>query len=311
MAGKEALDPEVKQYLKLVRSRPPAHLLSIEELRHDIDSIKKHYPPEPVKKIEEIAITGPAGKIRVRLYTPDGKGPFQPVVFYHGGGWSIGSLDSHEGVCTALTNRSGAKVFSIDYRLAPENPFPAAVEDSYAALKYVSANALSLDIDSDKLVVVGDSSGGNLAAVVSIKAKEENGPKIVLQVLIYPATNMKDLDTPSYKRFGEGYDLDKGMIMKFLDCYVPDKSNLADPRISPALSKDLKGLPPALFIAAECDPLKDDGKRFAEKLKTAGVPVKYSLYKGVIHGFVSFTTFHAAQKAIKEIADAISSCPRS
>ena len=298
----EALDPQVAQYLKAVRSRPPAYLLSVEELRRDIDQIKKYYPPEPVKNIKDILINGPDGKIAIRIYTPGGKGPFTPVVFYHGGGWSIGSLNSHEGICASLANKAKAAVFSVNYRLAPEDPFPAAVDDCYAALEYVNDNAASFNADPGRMIVMGDSAGGNLAAVVSMKAKEEGGPKIALQVLVYPATNMKDLVTSSYKRFGKGYDLDKKMIAKFRDLYILNKKDIVDPRASPFFAKDLKGLPPTLLITAECDPLRDDGKKFASKLKKAGVPVKYIMYKGVIHGFLSFTTFHVAQKALSEIA---------
>jgi len=301
----DMIDPQVKQYLKLVRSKPPAYLLSIKELRRDIDKIKKYYPPESVKSIKNILIDGPAGKITIRIYTPEGRGPFPPVIFYHGGGWSIGSLDSHEGICAALANKAKAVVFSVDYRLAPEDPFPAAVDDCYAAFEYVNDNAASFHVDPNRIVVMGDSAGGNLAAVVSIKAQKDKGPKIALQILVYPATNMKNLDTPSYRRFGKGYDVDKEMIDKFIDCYVPNKKELADPGVSPFLAKDLKNLPPTLLITAEYDPLRDDGRKFASKLKKAGVPVKYSMYKGVIHGFLSFTTFHAAQKALAEIADSI------
>ena len=193
-------------------------------------------------------------------------------------------------------------MLSVDYRLAPENGFPAALDDCYSALKYAANEASALNADPNCIAVMGDSAGGNLAAAVSIKAKNEFGPRIAFQILVYPVTNLLHLDTYSYRLFGKGYDLDREMIEMFRSYYMPDKKDWGNPSASPALAKCLKGLPPTLLITAEFDPLRDDGKRFAEKLKKAGVPVKCSLYKGVIHGFLSFTTFRASQKAFDEIA---------
>lgn len=300
----EYLDPEVAAYLKHVRSRPPVHLLSIEELRRDIDKLRDAYPPKPVGKVENTEIPGPGGKIPVRIYTPKGNGPFPLVVFYHGGGWCIGSLDSHDSLCAELTNRIPAIVFSVGYRLAPEHAFPAAVDDCYAALKYAAKNSARLNAKINYLAVMGDSAGATLAAAVSLKSKEEPGPHIDLQILAYPATNLSSTDSESYRLFGKGYDLDKEEIEMFRTHYMPDKKGWTNPCASPALAKDLKGMPPALIITAEFDPLRDDGKEFAERLKKSGVPVKHSLYKGVIHGFLSFVTFSTAQAAFNEIRDA-------
>jgi len=297
------MDPQVAEYLRTVRSHPSAHLHSIEKLRLDLDKLRDYYPPEPVKKIDNINIAGPAGNIPLRIYTPEGKGPFPPVIFYHGGGWCIGSVNGYDSVCTALANKIPAVVFSVGYRLAPEDPFPAAVEDCYAALEYVAKNSASFNTNPDRLVVMGDSAGGNLAAVISIKAKEENGPRIKQQILIYPAANLSCLDIGSYRLYGKDYDLDKEMIEKFRSYYVPHEKDWTSPYVSPGLAKNLKGLPPTFMITAEFDPLRDDGKEFAERLKKAGVAIKHSLYKGVIHGFLSFTTFHAAQKAFDEIRE--------
>lgn len=297
------LHPDVAKYLQVVRSRPSAHTLSIEELRRDIDKLRDVYSPEPVHKIEDRCIPGPAGNIRVRIYTPEGNGPFPLIVFYHGGGWCIGSLNGYDGICASLTNRIPAIVLSADYRMAPENTFPAAVEDCYAALEYAAKYATTFNVDPRRIAVMGDSAGANLAAAISIKARENNSPKIAFQILVYPATNLFKLDTESYRLFGKGYDLDSEMVEMFRSYYTPDKEDRKNPYASPALAKDLKGLPPTLLITAEFDPLRDDGKIFAEKLKKACVPVKYRLYKGTIHGFLSFITFEAAQKAFNEIAD--------
>lgn len=302
---KDYTDPEIAGYLKHVRSRPPAHLLSIKQLRKDIDKLRDVYPPKPVGKIEDLKIDGPAGKIPVRIYTPEGKGPFHPLVFYHGGGWCIGSIDGYDNICAELTNRVPAVVFSIDYRLAPEHHFPAAVDDCYAALKYIANNSSRFNAEAGRLAVMGDSAGATLAAAVSLKSKAENGPRIALQILVYPATDLSRNDSESYRLFGKDYDLDKELIEIFKTHYMPDKKEWINPYASPLLAKDFKGLPPALIMTAEFDPLRDDGAEFAKKLEEAGVPVKYSLYKGVIHGFLSFVTFHSAQRAFDEISQTL------
>ena len=189
------LCPEVAEYLKAVRSRPPAHLLSIKELRRDIDKLRDFYPPEPVHKVEDRDIPGLAGKIRVRIYTPEGKGPFPLAVFYHGGGWCIGSLNGYDGICAIIANKIPAVVLSVDYRLAPENSYPAAFDDCYSALKYAADAASTLNADPSRIAVMGDSAGANLAAVVSLKSKLESGPRINLQILVYPATNLSRMDS--------------------------------------------------------------------------------------------------------------------
>ena len=216
-------------------------------------------------------------------------------------------MNGYDNVCAALANRIPAVIFSTGYRLAPEDPFPAAVDDCHAALEYIAKNAGRFNADPGRLAVRGDSAGANLAAGMSLKSKEEGGPRIALQVLIYPATDISRMMSVSYLLFGNGYDLDIGLIKKFRLNYLPDKRDWLDPRASPALAKDFEGLPPALVITAEFDPLRDDGKEFADKLKRSGVPVRYSMYKGVIHGFLSFTTFTTAQKAFDEISSAFKS----
>lgn len=302
----EDLDTEVAGYLRHVRSRPPAHLLSIAELRRDIDRLKDFYPPRPVGAVENIEIPGPAGKIPLRIYIPEGKGPFTPVVYFHGGGWCIGSLDSCAGACAELAYRIPAVVFSAGYRLAPEHPFPAAVDDCYAALKYAAAHAARFGASPERLAVMGDSAGGNLAAVICLKSAREGGPHIDKEVLIYPATDLSRNDFLSYRLFGKGYDLDREMIGMFESNYLRGGQDRTDPYVSPALAEGLESLPPTLIIAAEYDPLRDDATEFTDKLKKAGVSVKCSVYKGVIHGFTSFTSFRAAQKAFDEIMDFLS-----
>lgn len=296
------LDPEVAEYIKSVRSRPPAHGLPVEKLRKDLDRLSVIYPPEEVAQTRDFSIPGPSCEIPVRLYRPSGKGPFPKVVFYHGGGWAIGSIEGYSNLCSAIANNVPALVFVPGYRLAPENPFPAAVEDCYAALKYAEKYDDDFCMKSSGITVMGDSAGGNLAAVMSLKSKRESGPKISLQVLIYPATNLSRLSLPSYRRFGKDYDLDNEMIKKYRAIYLPRRKDWKDPYASPGLADDLGGMPDTIILTSEFDPLRDDGAEFASRLRKSGVKVDYIMYKGVIHGFMSFTGFAIAQKAIKELA---------
>lgn len=241
--------------------------------------------PAPVAKIENREIPGPAGKIPVRIYTPEGPGPFPVLVYFHGGGWVICSLDTHEPVCRALTAGAGCVTVSVDYRLAPEHKFPAAPNDSYAATKWVADNAASLNCNPAHLAVGGDSSGGNLAAVVCLMARERGGPKIAFQLLIYPATD-SSFEQASHRELAEGYFLTRSRMMWFYGHYLTDQDKL-NPYACPLRANDLKGLPPALVITAEFDPLRDEGEDYGRRLRAAGVPVTVSRYDGTIHGFIS------------------------
>ena len=258
-------------------------------------------PPEMLEKparIENRKIPGPAGEIPVRIYTPEGKGPFPILVFYHGGGWVICDLDTHDGPCRYLTNHARCVTVSVDYRLAPEHKFPAGVEDCWAALKWVAANAASLNGDPKRIAVGGDSAGGNLSAVIAQLARDAAGPKLVFQLLIYPATEA-ELDTYSHKTFRD-YFLTAESIKWFWGHYLRTDADRKDPRAAPALTKDLKGLPPALVITAEFDPLRDEGEAYGERLRAAGVPVTITRYDGMIHGFYSL--YHVLDKGKEALA---------
>lgn len=242
---------------------------------------------EPVAKVEDRSVPGPEGSIGVRIYTPEGKGPFPVVVFYHGGGWVTGSIDTHDALCRKLTNASGCMVVSVDYRLAPEAKFPAAAEDCYAATLWVSENAAALNCDTQRLAVCGDSAGGNLAAVVSLMARDRGRPLIALQVLIYPVTD-GSMESGSMRELAEGYSLTHAGMAWFWNHYVRDDNDRNHPYAAPIRATDLNGLPPALVITAGYDPLRDEGEVYAARLQAAGVPVTCTRYEGTIHGFVSF-----------------------
>jgi len=226
------------------------------------------------------------------------------MVYFHGGGWVLCDLDTHDVVCSAIARRAGASVVSVDYRLAPEHKFPAAVVDSYAATAWVAANAAQLGIDVRRISVGGDSAGGNLAAVVSLKSRDENGPAIARQAMIYPVTDLSSFATASYQEFAQGYQLTKTEMEWFRDLYLPSMQDARHPHASPLLASDLRGLPAALIITAECDPLRDEGEAYAKRLEEAGVPVTCTRYPGMIHPFFSLSgAIPQAFDAIQQVAN--------
>ncbi|MGB8407929.1 MAG: alpha/beta hydrolase [Mycobacterium sp.] len=236
----------------------------------------------------DIVIPGPAGPIGARHYRPAGPGPAPLLVFFHGGGFVIGDLDTHDELCRLLCRDAGVHVVSVDYRLAPEHPAPAGVDDCYAAYLWCVENATELGADPARVAVGGDSAGGNMAAVVSQRARGDEAPAPVLQLLIYPVTDFVD-DTRSKTLFADGFFLRKTDMDWFQGCYT-DGSMLApsDPRVSPLLADDLSGLPPALVLTGGFDPLRDEGTAYAEALATAGVSVDHRRYGSLVHGFANF-----------------------
>lgn len=261
----------------------------------------------PIGKVEDRQIAGPGGKLGVRIYTPvsTSSSVLSGLVFFHGGGFVLGDLDTHDDLCRVLCNESGFRIVSVDYRLAPEHPFPAAVDDCYAATHWVSANAPALGIDPKKLAVGGDSAGGNLAAVVSQLARG-GGPELAFQLLIYPVAQLGAPDTPSMRENAKGYFLEKEGMDWFTRLYAPDKEHRSDPRLSPLRCTDLSRLPPAYLITAGFDPLRDEGKAYADALDKAGVPVTHVNYPGMVHGFFSMRGFiPKAREAIAAAAAAM------
>jgi len=306
----QKLDPNVRSLLEMFEAQggPPLESLPPAEARKLIRQMTDQIggTPEPVQSIENLRIPGPNGDIPIRIYTPATAAPRPAMVYFHGGGWVICDLDTHEVQCSAIARRAGAVVVSVDYRLAPEHKFPAAVTDSYAATVWVAANAGRLGIDPRRISVGGDSAGGNLAAVVSLKSRDERGPAIALQALVYPVTDLSSFDTGSYREFAQGYQLTKPEMEWFRDQYLSSAEDRRHPHASPLLERDLRGLPPALVITAECDPLRDEGEAYAKRLEDAGVTVTSTRYAGMIHPFFSLTAvIPQAFDAIQQVADAV------
>lgn len=266
-------------------------------------------PPGPEVGVVEQAIPGPAGEIALRIYTPQGDGPFGGLVFFHGGGWTIGDLDTHDHPCRTLCHDAGIVVVSVDYRLAPENPYPAGLDDAWAALRWVASHGADLDIDPSRLAVGGDSAGGNLAAVVAIRARDEDGPELAFQLLVYPAVDLRpDSFYPSRQENAEGYFLTKTYLEFFTRSYLPDPQLGNEWQVSPLLAADHSGLPPALVITAEFDPLRDEGAAYAEMLTAAGTSVVHTLYPGTIHAMFQLAPFlDAGRDALAESAAALRS----
>lgn len=296
------LDPQAKTILDMLAAAPapdPAHL-EPEQMRNFFESMKLPVEPVPVAAVEDRALPGPAGDVPVRLYTPEGRAPFPVLAYFHGGGFVIGGLETHDGTCRELCAEAGCMVVSVDYRLAPEHPFPAAPEDCYAVTRWLAEHGAEIGADPARLAVGGDSAGGNLAAVVSMMARDRGGPSLRHQLLVYPVTDHA-FDTPSYEENAEGYMLTRDMMRWFWGHYLSDPTHADDPLASPLRAKDLSGLPPATVITAEFDPLRDEGEAFAERLIAAGVKTELTRYDGVFHGFFAMTSFiDKAKRAVEQ-----------
>jgi acetyl esterase len=286
------LHPQARALLDLIAERglPPTHTLPPAEARafyRDRRGFTQPAPP-PVGELRELTAPGPHGDIPLRLYRPLGSAPaaaLPALVYYHGGGWVIGDLDTHDTLCRELANHAGCAVVSVDYRLAPEHRFPAAVDDAIAATRWLHREARALHIDAERIAVGGDSAGGNLAAVVAIAARDAGDLPIVYQLLIYPATD-QHRDAPSHERNGQGYLLTRDTMAYFTDHYIPDPAVYRDWRASPLLHPDLSGLPPALVLTAGYDPLRDEGIAYAHKLSEAGNRATQLSFERQIHGFI-------------------------
>jgi acetyl esterase len=287
------LHPQNRALLDLIASRgiPPTHTLSVAEARafyRDRRHITQPAPPE-VALVRDLSMDGPHGTIPLRLYRPlgaDAAAALPVLVYYHGGGWVIGDLDTHDTLCRELANGAGCAVVAVDYRLSPEHRFPVAVEDSLAATHWVCAHAAELHLDAARLAVGGDSAGGNLAAVVSIAARDSGDLPIAFQLLIYPATD-QHRTAPSHAENGEGYLLTNDTMDYFTGHYIPDPSQYRDWRSSPLLHPDLSKLPPALVLTAGYDPLRDEGAEYAKRLTAAGNRASYVCFDRQIHGFIT------------------------
>jgi len=284
------LDPAAKNLLDVLvaAGRPKVWQVTPAEAREGLRALAEAADAKNVAigRIENGEMPGPAGPLPYRSYTPldAASDPLPALVYFHGGGFVIGDLDTHDGLCRLLANASGCRIFSVAYRLAPEHKFPSGVEDAYAAARWVAAHARELGIDENRIAIGGDSAGATLSAVVCQLAKARGEPQLALQFLLYPATE-SGVDTPSRLALAEGYLLEKKSIEWFFEQYVESGTDPIDPRLSPLLAEDLSGLPPAHIHTAEYDPLVDEGKAYADKLASAGVAVEYTCHAGMIHHF--------------------------
>jgi acetyl esterase len=257
----------------------------------------------PVAELRDTSFQGTGGEVKVRIYRPEKDGLLPVVVFYHGGGWVLGDLDTYDTLCRAISNAVRAVVVSVDYRLAPEHGFPAGVDDAYAGLVWAHANAGDFGGDAARIALAGCSAGGNLAAVVAIMARDRKGPLVAQQTLMYPATDLAHLTTGSYRNFAKGYYLTKRYMEKVREMYVPDRGKWSDPLVSPLLARDLRGLPPAFVITAEFDPLRDEGEAYARRMHESGVEVRVRRFPGIIHGFLAMDRlFPQTGEAVELIA---------
>jgi acetyl esterase len=263
-------------------------------------------PTEKVKKVENIRIPSGDETIRVRIFTPVGNGPFPILVYSHGGGWTGGNVYTHGKVCRYLSNKVGCIVVSVDYRKAPKYKFPIPVEDAYAALQWTVSHAAQLDGDPTRVAVGGDSAGGNISAAVCLMAKERGGPKIIFQLLAYPATDLSSFGTVSYHKSSREYDLTRAEVEKFRDQYLRATEDRTNPYASPLLAKDLSKLPPALIITGEYDVLRDEGEAYVKRLQQAGVQARSFRCPRIGHGAANWAVgSELLQNALDEAVSAL------
>jgi acetyl esterase len=259
--------------------------------------------PAPVAGARDLRLPGPAEEIAARAYTPLGDPPFPIVLYFHGGGFVTCDLDTHDAVCREMAARTGAAVLSVAYRLAPEARFPAASDDCLAATRWALEHARELAMDPGRIAVAGDSAGGNLAAVTCLRARDEGGPNIAAQVLLYPVTDYHTPGTPSYREKGEGYGLSREDMRWFWEQYLEHEKQAGHPHASPLRAESLAGLPPALVITAEHDPLRDEGEAYARRLAEEGVETRLVRYPDVMHGFFGNVGLQEeAGQAMEEVA---------
>ncbi|MEH0938600.1 alpha/beta hydrolase, partial [Micromonospora psammae] len=305
------LDPQVRAYLtaRAATSTPPLYTQTLAEARAaDLAAIRAGGGDvEPVHEVRDTHLPGPAGDLRVRVHRPAGEGRMPTLVYFFGGGWTLGSVETADGICRRLANAAGCQVVTVGYRLAPEHPFPAAVHDCHAATRWIAAHAREFRADPDRLAVGGDSAGGNLAAAVTLLARAAGGPRLAGQLLIYPNTDQRCHRAPG----GDEDPLlfNRHSVEWYRGHYLADPADAANPLASPLLAEDLSGLPPALVVTAEHDPLRDEGERYAARLREAGVAVTLSRYPGMIHGFFAMPgVFDAARRAQEEAAAFLRQC---
>lgn len=280
------VDPQIQALLDMGTGVPATNTLSVTAARVQYEArIALMAPAADIAKLNERTVQGPGGDLKLRIYRPLGQGPFPLLVFFHGSGFVLCSLDTHDGMCRNLCAGAGCVVVSVDYRLAPEHKFPAGLDDCVFATSWVSEHAVELEGDAGRIVVGGDSAGGNLAAATALRIRDEGGPPLLGQLLIYPVTDYHTPGTPSYRENTDGYGLTRDTMVWFWDHYLSDRADAAEPYVSPLRARDLSGLPAALVVTAEYDPLRDEGEYYAAKLRAAGTAATTSRWDGMNHGF--------------------------
>jgi acetyl esterase len=307
------VNSQIQGLLDLIASKnlPPHYLLAPPEARVAMEKARAVFrgPEVPLARIEPLSIPGAAGAIPARLYASSAARELPMLVYFHGGGWVIGSLDTHDDLCRRLARESGSLVISVDYRMAPEHKFPASVDDAFAATKWIAAHAKPLGGDPQRLAVGGDSAGGNLAAVVALLARDamlagQGGPALRFQLLIYPVVG-KDFTLPSMRAYGDGLLLTATGMHWFWNHYLSLPAQARDLRACPILAPSLKGLPRAHIVLAEYDVLRDEGEEYGRLLNQAGVPVEVVCYDGMIHGFAAMTVVERAVEIVKAMGQAL------
>jgi acetyl esterase len=302
------LDDDVQMLINMLSApgAPSLSALSVDEARANMRNLTSlRTSVDELPRIENRKLPGPHGEIPVRIFAPSTAPGLPVLVYFHGGGWVLGDLDTHDGTCRTLAKLIDGIVVSVDYRLAPEHKFPVPFDDCYAAATWTVENASSIGGDPRRVAVGGDSAGGNLTACVALKARDQGKPRLVHQLLVYPVTDAR-FDTASYRDNAEGYFLTRADMEWFWNHYLAKPDDAANPYAAPLRSTDLRGLPSATIITAEYDPLRDEGEAYGKKLKEGGVPVDVKRYDGVIHGFFSMGDVVAKGKvAMQHAADAL------
>jgi acetyl esterase len=309
------LDPKARAFLDYIDSLnlPPPETVPLPEMRarYEETFTRLGGAPVDVAGVRDVDVPGPRGAIPVRIYTHAGASVRPLLVFFHGGGWVNGSRDSYDAVCRLLTRESGCVVASVDYRRAPEHPAPEPFEDCYAATLWLARNGARFGTDTSRIAVGGDSAGGNLAAAVALKARDAGVPRIAFQMLVYPAVT-HDETSESYESYKHGHFLTADRMTFYYNCFVPRAELGESPYVLPARAETLRDLPPALIVLAECDPLRDQGLAYAERLRADGVPVTVRVYEGMIHAFFSFMDlFPQGREAVIEAGRAVGAALRA
>lgn len=281
------VDPQIQALLDRGTGVPATHTLPVAEARQQYEArITLMAPPAPVATITERSIDGPGGPLRLRIYTPFGSGPFPLMMFFHGSGFVLCSLDTHDGMCRNLAAGIGCVVVSVDYRLAPEHKFPKGLDDCLAATRWAAAHGAELGTYPARIMLAGDSAGGNMAAVTALRVRDEGGPALCGQMLLYPVTDYHTPGTPSYAQNADGYGLTRNTMEWFWGHYLANPLEAENPYASPLRARDLSGLPPAYVMSAEYDPLRDEAELYGQRLRAAGVPTEITRHPGMNHGFL-------------------------